>query len=292
MHHTQTPANSGHDNHHLGLAADLQTLLRVQSSRRASLRWLGLGASAALPVTALLGCGGASSTDTTAVATTTATTSTAATSSASVSSCSTIPSETAGPYPGDGTNGVNALTMSGIVRSNITSSLSGSTVAAGIPLTVTLKLVSGSGSCANLVGYAVYLWHCNQTGGYSMYSSGITGETYLRGVQVSNANGEVTFTTIFPGCYSGRVPHIHFEVYTSAALAISGNNDIKTSQLALPTATCQAVYAASGYSASVANLASTSLATDGVFSDGATTQLATVTGSNAAGYVASLTVGV
>ena len=299
MNHPHTPANSGNDNHHLGLAADLQTLLRVQSSRRASLRWLGLGASAALPVTALLGCGGggsstdssaASSTATTTAASTTTTTTT--TSSSTTSTCSTIPSETAGPYPGDGTNGVNALTMSGIVRSNITSSLGSSTVAAGIPLTVTLKLVSVSGSCANLAGYAVYLWHCNQSGGYSMYSSGITGETYLRGVQVSDANGEVTFTTIFPGCYAGRVPHIHFEVYTSAALAISGNNDIKTSQLALPFATCQAVYASSGYSASVANLAATSFASDGVFSDGVTTQLAAVTGSNASGYVANLTVGV
>ncbi len=302
MNHPHTPANSSHDNH-LGLAADLQTLLRVQRSRRASLRWLGLGASAALPVTALLGCGGGgSSTDSSAAATTantsavSTTTTTAAstttTSSSTASTCSTIPSETAGPYPGDGTNGVNALTMSGIVRSNITSSLGSSTVAAGIPLTVTLKLVSVSGSCTNLAGYAVYLWHCNQSGGYSMYSSGITGETYLRGVQVSDANGEVTFTTIFPGCYAGRVPHIHFEVYTSAALATSGNNDIKTSQLALPFATCQAVYASSGYSASVANLAAISFASDNVFSDGVSTQLATVTGSNAAGYVANLTVGV
>lgn len=82
-----------------------------------------------------------------------------------------------------------------------------------------------------LAGYAIYLWHCNRDGGYSMYSSGITAENYLRGVQVTDSNGEVTFSTIFPGCYSGRWPHIHFEVYASldAATTTPASNQVRTS---------------------------------------------------------------
>ena len=92
------------------------------------------------------------------------------------------------------------------------------------------------------------------------------------------------------GCYSGRWPHIHFEVYASLAAAANVANKIATSQIALPKATCDQVYATSGYEASVGNLAQTSLATDNVFSDGASLELATVTGSVGAGLVASLTV--
>jgi protocatechuate 3,4-dioxygenase beta subunit len=117
----------------------------------------------------------------------------------------TIPQETGGPYPGDGSNGPNALTQSGIVRSDITTSLGSGTKAGGVPLTVTLKITKGAGGPA-LVGAAVYLWHCDREGRYSMYSQGVTNETYLRGVQAADANGEVTFTTIYPAAYSGRWP--------------------------------------------------------------------------------------
>src|SRR6185369_5639030 len=113
--------------------------------------------------------------------------------------------ETAGPYPADGSNAnLNALALSGIVRSDIRSSIAGATgVAAGVALTVRLALVNTNGSCADLAGYAVYLWHCDRDGQYSLYSAGVTGENYLRGVQVSDSDGMVSFTTIFPGCYSG-----------------------------------------------------------------------------------------
>ena len=151
-----------------------------------------------------------------------------------------IPSETAGPYPGDGTNTnssgvVNVLTVSGIVRSDIRSSVGtalghrGRCAADG-----DAEAGEHASSCASLAGYAIYLWHCTREGGYSLYSNGITDQNYLRGVQVTDSDGEVTFTTIFPGCYSGRWPHMHFEVYPSLASATSGNNDVKTSQLALP----------------------------------------------------------
>ena len=87
-------------------------------------------------------------------------------------------------------------------------------------------------------------------------------------------------------------PHVHFEIYRSAAQAVAGSGKVKTSQLALPEDVCKTVYAATGYSQSVGNLAQISLARDNVFSDGATLQLASTTGSVTAGYEASLIVGV
>lgn len=213
--------------------------------------------------------------------------------SGGVDSCSAIPQETAGPYPGDGTNGPDALALSGIVRPDIRASIGdASGVAEGVLLTVTLTLVDPQDGCAPLAGHAVYLWHCNRDGQYSMYDAGIAGENYLRGVQVSDANGQVTFTTIFPGCYSGRWPHIHFEVYEDVASATNGDNAIVVSQLALPEATCAEVYAVSGYEASVSNLARSSLTSDNVFGDGVSLQLAEVEGDVDAGMAASLVVGV
>src|SRR5262249_39055423 len=125
--------------------------------------------------------------------------------------CSLIPQETSGPYPADGTNGPNVLTASGIVRSDIRSSFgsAGSNPSPDTLNTLMLKVVSStSGTCGAVAGLAVYVWHCNPSGGYSLYSSGVTGENYLCGVQVTDANGEVTFTSVYPGCYSGRWPHI------------------------------------------------------------------------------------
>ncbi len=210
--------------------------------------------------------------------------------------CSIIPQETNGPYPADGTNGPNALTQTGIVRSDIRASFgsAGGTVAAGTPVTFTLKLVNVNASCGPAAGLAVYAWHCDASGRYSLYSSGVTTQNYLRGVQVSDANGLVTFTTIFPGAYSGRWPHIHFEVYESLAKATSGANAIRTSQLAFPDATCREVYAQSTlYSGSLANHNRTTLASDGVFGeDLAVHQMAVVSGTVATGYAASLEVGV
>src|SRR5204862_7546171 len=143
--------------------------------------------------------------------------------------CSTIPRETGGPYPGDGTNGPNALALTGIVRSVLRPSLAPASGAAeGVPLTIKLTLVNTGGGCAPLSGYAVYLWHCDREGRYSMYT--ITDQNYLRGVQESDAGGTVTFTSVFPGCYPGRWPHIHFEIYRSAAQAVAGGGKVKISQ--------------------------------------------------------------
>lgn len=287
-----------HPPHAHGLRHDLARLALLQApDRRRALRLFGGLAAGSLPLLGLAGCGGASEDAGTSASS--GSSSSSSGSGSTVSSCSSIPSETAGPYPGDGTNSnssgvVNVLTQSGIVRSDIRSSFGSlSGTAAGVPLTVTLKLVSVSGACANLEGYAVYLWHCTRDGGYSLYSSGVTAQNYLRGVQVSDASGELTFTTIFPGCYSGRWPHIHFEVFSSLSTATSGNSDVRTSQLALPESVCRSVYTgASGYTSSVTNLNAITLASDNIFSDGYSTQMATVTGDVTNGFAATLTVGV
>ncbi len=291
------------------LAQDLLTLQdRISPQRRQTLRWLSAGVFAAGTPLALTACGGDDSADDSDVATPSPSPSPSPTPSPSpspspsvdTSTCSTIPEETAGPYPGDGTNTangslVNVLTQSGVVRSDIRSSFGTmSGTAGGVALTVSLKLVNSANNCANLSGYAVYLWHCTREGEYSLYASSLLNQNYLRGVQVSDSSGLVSFTTIFPGCYSGRWPHIHFEVYQSLALATSGTNDVRTSQLALPQDVCGTVYNGdSNYSASVRNLAAISLASDNVFSDDrSVNQMATVTGSLSEGFLATLTVGV
>jgi protocatechuate 3,4-dioxygenase beta subunit len=197
-----------------------------------------------------------------------------------------IPEETSGPYPGDGSNGANVLTQSGIVRSDITSSFGSSTTEAeGVPLSITMTINDFAKEKSPLAGGAVYLWHCDREGRYSLYSQGVTNENYLRGVQEADDGGQVRFTTIFPACYSGRWPHIHFEVYPSLAKATSSANKIATSQMALPEATVKAVYATNGYEQSVSNLSRVSLASDNVFSDGYNLQIPTVKGEGpSSGY--------
>ncbi|GLZ33648.1 intradiol ring-cleavage dioxygenase [Lentzea sp. NBRC 105346] len=254
--------------HNRGLQFDLRTLL----DRRRALTLLG-GAG----LTTLVACG--------TPATTTSTTTAAGTCS------NAIPQETAGPYPGDGSNGPNILTRSGIVRSDIRSSFgTGSATAEGVPLKIELTVQNTSDGCKPYAGAAVYLWHCDIDGRYSMYSQGITNENYLRGVQEADSSGKVTFTSIFPAAYSGRWPHVHFEVYPSLAEATKAGNKITTSQLAFPENVCKTVYGTTGYTQSVRNLARTSLDTDMVFRNGHDQQLAVITGDVNSGYTATLSV--
>lgn len=264
---------------------------RVPAGPMGRRRALTLLAGAGASVVAFAACGGSG--DGGAATTTTSSTASPAGPGGTAATDreeGTIPEETAGPYPGDGSNGPNVLTQDGVVRRDIRSSFgSASGTAEGVPLTIALEIVDADG--APQPGAAVYLWHCDREGRYSMYSEGITGENYLRGVQVADADGRLSFTSTFPGAYSGRWPHIHFEVYPDEAEATSAGTPTATSQIALPEDVCAEVYATDGYDQSVTNLSRTSLASDMVFGDdGAVDQLATMSGTVANGLTATLTV--
>jgi protocatechuate 3,4-dioxygenase beta subunit len=280
---TGHPAHDDDHDDHGGLHRDL-TETGAAMDRRGMLR-LAARFGVALGGLQLIGC----ASDAAAVTGTDGATS----GTTSGSSCPTkVPEETAGPYPGDSSNGPNVLNQTGVVRGDIRSSFAGlSGSVTGVPLNLALTIVSAS-NCAPLAGYAVYLWHCDAVGNYSLYSSGVTNQNWLRGVQAADANGVVRFTTIYPGCYSGRWPHMHFEVYRSLTAATAVSNKIATSQIAMPLASNNLVYATSAYTTSARNQSQITLASDMVFSDGASLELATVTGDVTNGMTAALTVAV
>lgn len=291
--------------HDGGLATDLPKML----GRRRALALLGTG------LVALAGCAApsevGSSTSTTTGATdtggrsasrstsgsttkaggsasTTAVPSSSDASASGTQATAEIPDETAGPYPGDGSNGPDVLRESGVVRRDIRSSFAGASgTAEGVPTTLRFTVVELA-TGGPLAGAALYAWHCDAVGDYSMYSPGVTDQNWLRGVQVTDADGTVEFTTIFPGAYPGRWPHVHFEIYPDEAAATSGGRKLKTSQLAFPETSCQEAYTASGYQQSARNLGQMSIETDMVFRDGVSQQLATVTGNPTDGYTATL----
>lgn len=280
-----THDHDGPHEHDLGLSHDLPALL---NRRRA----LGLLTGAGLAA-ALAACSGSDSPGG-------STTSTPSPTSSSTSGTTTstvggeVPEETGGPFPADGSNGINVLTESGVVRSDIRSSFGGtSTTAEGVRTTIELTIFDMNGSdVAPYEGAAVYLWHCDREGRYSMYDSEIADENYLRGVQAADANGKLTFTSIFPAAYPGRWPHMHFEVYKSAADAQKATNKLRTSQIALPEDVCNLVYASSGYEQSASTMTQTTLDSDMVFSDGHSLQMATVTGNVDDGMTVKLNVAV
>jgi protocatechuate 3,4-dioxygenase beta subunit len=276
------------DEDHRGLVYDIRTLV---DRRRA------LGLFGGIGVTALLAACASPETTPTASASATATTPSATSTPTPTAGASgpvdEVPDETGGPYPGDGSNGVNVLDDSGIVRSDIRSSFgSSTTVAEGVPLTIALTVRDAATGSA-VVGAGVYLWHCDRDGNYSLYSRGVENENYLRGVQETDASGTVRFTSIYPACYSGRWPHIHFEVYSDVANAVASGPIVKTSQIALPEEANALVFATAGYEQSVRNAAQVTLASDNVFGDdGGIHQIASMSGSVADGYTAALTIGV
>jgi protocatechuate 3,4-dioxygenase beta subunit len=260
-----------------GLQFDVGTLV----GRRQVLKMLGLGGVAI----GIAACGPGAATGSPSA-------SAAAAASLDAVDCVAIPEETAGPFPGDGSNGPDILEQSGVVRSDIRSSFGSSTTAAeGVPMTIRLAIQDVSDGCVPYAGAAVYVWHCDAEGRYSMYSQGVENENYLRGVQEADADGLVTFQSVFPACYQGRWPHIHFEVYPSLDLAVDAGNRISTSQVALPADTSAEVYATPGYESSVLTFPQVSLESDMVFAeDGGASQLGTVSGSVADGLTVDLTV--
>ncbi|HYP73003.1 MAG TPA: intradiol ring-cleavage dioxygenase [Microbacterium sp.] len=271
-----------------GAGFDLRTLI----SRRGILSALGAGLGAAT----LAACSAVATTASSRTATASKTPTPTATPTATPTPTAAvalpageIPDETAGPYPGDGSNGPDVLAQSGIVRQDLRSSIGGGATADGVPLQLTLRITDVANGDAPFAGVAVYAWHCDAEGRYSMYSAGIENETYLRGVQVTDADGQATFTTIVPGCYAGRWTHVHFEVYPSVDAITDSANAIATSQVAFSESMLGGVYALPAYDGSARNLSQITLASDNVFGDdGGALQLATVTGDAGAGFTASL----
>jgi len=231
-------------------------------SRREALGMLGAAGAAA----ASLGCGSSGAVTTA----TSATSGTTAGGSGAGAACAVTPTETIGPYP----------SLTNFVRGDIREGKSGT------PLTLTLTVVNTNNSCAPVAGAAVDIWHSDADGHYSEYAQAGyngTGQTYLRGIQTTGASGQVTFTTIFPGWYSGRATHIHVEVKINGAV-------VKVTQIAFPESVNAAVYASGVYASRGPN--ATSNASDSVFADSLSSELATVSGDPTSGLAAAFTVGV
>jgi protocatechuate 3,4-dioxygenase beta subunit len=289
-HHTPTATAADVEDHDRGLQFDVGTIM---SRRRLLAVVAGFGAAT------LAACGSSASSSSAGApastgstgstgSTTTVDTTDAVTAETAVAVDREVPDETGGPFPGDGSNGPDVLVQAGVVRSDIRTSFgeySGS--ATGVPVTLTMTVLDSSDGFAPLSGAAVYIWHADQAGRYSLYSDGATEQNYLRGVQEADADGTVTFVTNFPSCYDGRWPHIHFEVYPTLAAATSGASPSKTSQMAMPEDVCTAVFATSAYPSSAANLSRVSLERDMVFSDGAELETPTLTGDVTSGYSAT-----
>ena len=207
-------------------------------------------------------------------------------------SCASVPEETAGPYPGDGSNGPNALALSGVVRSDIRASLGGSSaVATGVPLGITLT--GGSGLVLRAGGR-------RRGVPVALRCARPLLPLLVRRDRRELAPGRAGHRRRRAGALHHHLPRLlqrpvaarALQIYPSLASATASANKRATSQLALPQATCAEVYATSGYTGSAANLARVSLSTDMVFSDGATLETPTVTGSVNANYEVALTVGI
>lgn len=263
-----------------------------------------LGALSGLGTLSVLGCGGGGSDggSSAAAADTTGTSGTTTTASgalvldadteaalsqalASANTCSVVPQETEGPYP------LRAiLSNSAMVRADITEG-----TRTGVPLTLRIKVINNNASCAPVSGAWVYIWHCDKDGLYSGYSgsgnAGQAGLTYLRGIQATDSSGIVTFKTIYPGWYIGRITHIHCMVFLAGTTLGTSSASTATTQFAFPLATTASVYASSLYTKGQ-NTSVTSFAADNVFSDGTTLEMLTLSGTPAKGYAGGIVVGI
>ncbi len=214
--------------------------------------------------------------------------------------CAVTKAEGAGPFPADGTNVApgatsNVLTQNGVVRADVRASFVGSTTAAtGVPVALTLTLVNTNAACAALAGYAVYIYSADAQGRFSLYD--VPAQSYLRGVQVTNAAGQVTFTTLIPGVDTGRYPRFYIQVFPTAASATSGTQAVFTTQLILPASVAQSVYTdTTNYPGQAARFAAVSLTGDPAFGDNTTAENAALTpsfsGGVGSGFTAMLTIG-
>jgi len=231
-------------------------MMKRTIGRREALAFIGAAASAAVAV----GCGDSPSSPTSGTTGTTATTSTNA-------ACAVTPTETVGPYP----------SLTDMFRSDIREGKAGTT------MTLTIKVVNVNAGCAPVSGVNVEIWHVDAAGNYSQYGTQ-TAQTFLRGIQTTDGNGEVTFTTIYPGWYQGRATHIHAEV-------TRGNQSLKVTQIAFPESINNTVHSQGAY-ATGRGTNPTSNTADGIFADSLASELATPSGSPSSGYTASFQIAI
>jgi protocatechuate 3,4-dioxygenase beta subunit len=230
--------------------------------RREAIRIIGAAGVAAVAAA----CGGSDTAPSAVGSTTTTGTGASGGTSSTNEACAAAPNETAGPYP----------SKSDIFRSDIRENRS------GVPLALAIRVINVSNACAPLANANVEIWQCDAAGNYSEYGTQ-TSQTYLRGIQTTDANGQVNFMTIYPGWYQGRATHIHIEV------TVNGRS-VKVTQIAFPETINAAVYATSVYASRGNN--PTSNLQDGIFADSLSSELVTPSGNPAAGYSASYQVGV
>jgi protocatechuate 3,4-dioxygenase beta subunit len=223
-------------------------------TRREALGVVGSAAGAALA----FGCGNSPTSPSSATSTTT----TASTNAA----CAVTPTETIGPYP----------SLVDLFRSDVREGKNGTVLA------LTIRVVNAASGCAPVPNANVEIWHVDAAGDYSQYGTQ-TAQTFLRGIQTTNSNGEVTFTTIYPGWYQGRATHIHVEV-------TMGGRSIKVTQVAFPEAINNVVHASGVYASRGTNPMS-NLA-DGILADSLSSEIVTPTGSVNSGYAATFQVGI
>jgi protocatechuate 3,4-dioxygenase beta subunit len=193
-----------------------------------------LTTSALVTTLALAGCTPSQTSSTTGSSTVSspaasgATTATAETATTCTGTVSASPALTEGPYYKAGD----------FVRSDITEGQS------GMPMTLTLTVVDTN--CQPIPNATVDIWHANALGQYSGVSDPKEGcaecvdQTFLRGTQTTNAQGQVTFQSIFPGWYPGRTVHIHVKVWQDG-------QQVLTTQLFVSKADADSVYATAGY---------------------------------------------
>jgi len=176
--------------------------------------------------------------------------------------CVTSPEETAGPFP--------IKTPADWVRENIIGDR------AGVPLMMTFTIQNTNDNCSPLQGALVDIWQCDAKGNYSEYSGQLDGNFtnnhFLRGRQTTDANGNASFISIYPGWYPGRTPHLHLEIKDN------NNRSLLITQVSFPEDVSSTVYATAEYKGA----ADTNNSNDGIV--GAGNLADTVTGDTINGY--------
>lgn len=182
--------------------------------------------------------------------------------------CIVSSDETAGPFP---TKKPQDLLISDIASDR-----------QGTPLLVKINVLNAKNDCKPLEGALVDIWHCDANGYYSEYggtgmqSVNMTSVHFLRGRQVSNNKGIVSFNSIYPGWYRGRAPHIHVHIFDKSG------KSLKISQIAFPESVSKTIYSQGAYAAN--GQADTSNLRDSIFRDGISTNMSVITGDFSKGY--------